>query len=186
MVRAFIAIDIGSNKMIASLLEELEKKSVRLKAVEMESMHITLKFLGDIDRKQLETVSKGMEVLEDFEAFSVSMEEVGAFPSVKRPRVIWIGIRDRGILKRVWGEIENAAESAGIERDDRVFSPHITLARIKDPKNSWKLRDFMEKHRNDSFGDIKVEEIKLKKSVLTPHGPIYSDIFTVKLKNNVV
>ncbi len=182
MVRAFIAVEVRADRRLASLLEELKKQSVRLKAVEAGNIHLTLKFLGEIDDEQVKRISEDMAFLGDIWVFSVFMNGIGAFPSVKRPRVIWIGINESGTLRRIWAEIEDISERAGIKRDIQDFSPHITLARVKDFKNSWKVGDFIEKHREDSFGELPIEEIKLKKSVLTRQGPIYSDILTVKLK----
>ncbi len=181
-MRAFIAIEIEFDDSISSLMRKISRAGVKVKAVEKENMHLTLKFLGEIDEEQVKMISEGMKSLESYSEFSINLHGVGAFPSSSRPKVIWIGVDYPDVLEDIWKSIEDISEKAGIERERRGFSPHITLARVKDHRNAWRLRDLIDEHRDDDFGERKVVEIKLKESVLTPSGPIYSDVFSVRLR----
>ncbi len=184
MVRAFVAVEIEPTQEILSILSEIDGLGLRIKTVERESMHLTLKFLGEIDERVVKKISEGMRSLEKYPSFSMHLEGVGAFPSERRAKVIWIGIERSERLKDIWKEIENIAENCGIAREKRDFSPHLTLGRVKDPRDSGRVRKVLEAHRDEDFGAFDVKEIKLKKSVLTPQGPIYSDISVVELKGN--
>lgn len=181
-MRGFIAIEIEPDSSILSLMRDISRSGVKVKAVEKENMHLTLKFLGEIDEEQVEMISEGMRSLDKYVSFSINLHRVGAFPSNSRPKVIWVGVDYPDVLEDIWRNIEDISEKAGIERERRGFSPHITLARVKDNRNAWRLRDLIDEHRNDDFGERRVMEIKLKESVLTPSGPIYSDVLSVRLR----
>lgn len=180
-MRSFIAIEIDPDKRMLRAIKEMKSLGTKIKAVEIENIHLTLKFLGEIDERQVESISKDMESLSKYEEFNIQLKGVGAFPSVDRPRVIWVGVVYPETLENIWRDVEEIAYRAGIDRESRGFSPHITIGRLKE-RSIGRLRTFMEKYSDAEFGAQRVREIKLKKSDLTPSGPIYSDIFSVKLR----
>ena len=183
-MRAFIAVDIRPDEKILRVIRKMSSQRVRVKAVEEENIHLTLKFLGEIGDAQASEIMGAMESLGSYPAFSIYLRGVGAFPSESRPRTVWIGLEYPETLEKIWRDVEDISERIGVQRERRGFSPHITIGRVKDTKNARRLRDFLKEHEMDDFGERKVEEIKLKKSVLTQSGPIYSDIFKVRLRSD--
>jgi 2'-5' RNA ligase len=181
-MRSFIAIEIEPDNAIAEIMREISESGVRVKMVEKENIHLTLKFLGDISEEQVNVIAEGMKDLRTYSSFSIRLRGIGAFPSEHRPRTIWVGLEYPQVMEEIWEKIEYTSEKAGIEREKRGFSPHITIARVKDQRNTGRLKHIIIEHENDDFGERDIAEIKLKKSVLTQSGPIYSDIFSVKLK----
>lgn len=177
-IRAFAAVEIRPNREIVSLIEELKSLDVRVKTVEPNNMHLTIKFFGNIGEKEVGTISEGMKAFSDMAPFEISLSKVGAFPSRKRPKVIWIGVEKSERLEELWKSMEEISAKAGIPADKREFSPHLTIGRVKGTRNPGELRDFIKAHEDDDFNARQIKEIKLKKSQLTPAGPVYSDIFT--------
>ena len=180
-IRAFIAVEVDAFPGILDFVDELKKSPTRLKAVEPKNMHITLRFLGDIDDDKAEELSKSLRSLESEAVFSFEVSSAGAFPNMKNPKVIWAGIEEGGELSAIRRKVEDICEASGLERDKREFSPHLTLARVKDRKTKG-IRPIIERYRGTYFGTVRVTEVKLKKSVLTPEGPVYSDIASIGLK----
>ena len=127
-------------------------------------MHITLLFLGEVSEEKIERLIKKTEKL-NFKSFEVKIKNTGAFPSEKKPQVFWAGVESSEI-KNLNVEIKKMAEEAGIETEDREFQPHLTLGRIREKCNLEKL---IEENKKE-FGGFKVDEILLKKSVLTSEG----------------
>ncbi len=182
MIRAFIAIEIPVFPGIKEFISDLEGSPVRIKTVEAGNLHITLRFLGDIGEEKADELGDALKRLENEESFSFYVKGAGAFPSVKNPKVVWAGIDDSGRLSEIQRKVEDICESLGLGRDKRSFSPHLTLGRVKE-RNPKGLRPIIERYRDRDFGTVEVMEIKLKKSVLTPRGPIYSDLALVNLRH---
>lgn len=183
MVRAFIAVDIESEetiKNIISLQRELEKFG-KFKIVSPENLHITLKFLGEIDPSKVDLVSEILGRLEA-EGFTIELKGVGCFPSPSRPNVVWIGVTEGyEQLMHIWKFVEDNLSRHGFQRERRGFKPHLTVARVKFIINRQGFRRLVETHRNLKLGKEKVRTVKLKKSTLTPTGPIYSDLYVKTL-----
>jgi len=117
----------------------------------------------------------------DFEPFRVEFVGLGAFPSLRRPRVVWVGISD-GVeeLAKIFGQLEPELFGMGFRPESRGFSPHVTLARalarVRSGRNRQRLVDEVTAHADEAYGGFEVQHIRLKKSVLTPRGPIYSTV----------
>ena len=182
MLRAFIAIEIDAFQGLTDFITDLKRSPTRIKAVEAENLHITLRFLGDIEESKAEELAAALQSLEQHDTFSFEVKGAGAFPSVRNPKVVWAGIEEDGTLSDVQRKVENICENLGLGRDKRDFSPHLTVGRVKD-RNPKGIRPVIEKYRDTRFGTVQVREIKLKKSVLTPQGPIYSDIYAAHLRH---
>jgi 2'-5' RNA ligase len=177
MVRTFIAIDLAPEvrERMKGPQERLAGCRARLTLVSPPAIHITLKFLGEVDEKTLARVREALSAIR-FTPFEVSVGGLMGNPS-SSPRVIWSGVRDEGDCKKVFDLVEEALAPLGIPREKRAYTPHATLARVKrfDPTLLPVLRELA----SEEFGSCPVRCIRLKKSTLTPSGPIYEDILEV-------
>ncbi len=184
-IRSFIAIDIEDPEIVSRIIrvqEEILSSDAKLKPVERQNLHFTLKFLGDVDEARIELVISTMrEVLESFEPFSMHLRGVGAFPRVSRPNVVWIGVDEgRDIFIAMAKELDRSLAKLGFKREKKGFEPHLTVARVKG--YSGDLPEVIRRVSDVDIGIVHVEEIRLKKSTLTPQGPIYETLYSVKLK----
>ncbi|OYT50484.1 RNA 2',3'-cyclic phosphodiesterase [Candidatus Bathyarchaeota archaeon ex4484_135] len=180
--RAFIAIDVEEPSVldrISELQAILAGTKASLKLVERENIHITLWFLGNITPRTAEQINKCLEAVKTG-PFVVELTGVGAFPSPGRPRVIWVGVgRGSDELKAIYEELKPCLRRLGFRPDPKGFTPHVTVARVKF-KTPELVKAIMENSAMN-FGSFRAEEIRLKKSVLTPRGPVYSTVSSVRL-----
>lgn len=179
-MRAFIAIELPKEikDALANLQSQLQSAGADAKWVAPQNLHLTLKFLGEINDKQLEKIAAVLEeTAQRNRPFQLSINSLGAFPTASAPRVIWVGV-DKGEAecKKIAAEIEEKTALAGIPKEEREFSCHITIARVKQLLNQDKLARGI----NQQAGYFKektlrfsVAKITLFKSNLFPKGPIY-------------
>jgi 2'-5' RNA ligase len=187
-MRAFIAIELPES--IRTQLGELNSRlrSTRVKAswVQPDRMHLTLRFLGDITDEQAETLSSLItQACSDVPGFTLTCGGLGAFPNLRRPSVVWAGIGPlEPDLVRVQAASESAARSCGLSAETKPFHPHVTLARIKDPRNAAALVDAI--HATSAFdaGAFDVSHVSLFSSELTPRGAIYTRIREFPMKRD--
>jgi len=184
-LRSFIAIDVEEKTIIEKIIEiekKLQETGALLKLVEPENLHITIKFLGEISEKELPLIKKILEKnAELFEPFEITLEKLGAFPSISHPRVIWVGIsQNKDKVTSLANKISADLERAGFRREERAFHPHITIARVK--RQNSRLKKEITQYQNSVFGRMIINNIRLKKSTLTPQGPIYTTIFEIPIK----
>ncbi|MGC8663096.1 MAG: RNA 2',3'-cyclic phosphodiesterase [Thermoplasmata archaeon] len=165
-MRCFIGIKVPVNDKIINFQNNL-KRNFKIKLVEPQNMHITLKFLGELDDKNLEKIKKAMEKLE-FKRFIVQLLGAGAFPRETNARVIWIGL-----VSNELNELGDTVSTILRDYSDEKFSPHLTLGRLKIPAN---VSGFLSNYRKIDFGSITVNSFEIYKSTLTPQGPIYEKI----------
>jgi len=176
-MRAFISVDIGALPGIVTILDELKNTNADLKIVKPENVHLTLKFLGEIDEKMVDRIAGVMEKsVKDVPPFRIKFRGVGVFPSMDYMRVVWIGLKDAEKLGIIAEQLENGLAAFGFKKEKRRFSPHVTVGRVKSPKNKNMLQNFLKENASKEFGEINVKSIKLKKSVLTSKGPEYSTV----------
>lgn len=178
-MRTFIAIDIPKNlkEKIYNAFNNERKNMKGVKWVEEENLHITLKFLGEIKEEKIKEIEKILdEVSHKFKSFEVSLGQLGGFPDFKNPRVLWIGVLPSEKIEEIFKFVEERVERISIEREERKFHPHITVARIKERKGIY----FERKKFDNKF---KVDNVVLFKSDLRPEGPVYTKIKEVKLKD---
>jgi 2'-5' RNA ligase len=178
-IRSFLAFDIESEavrKKLATVQNLLAQTGADLKLVEPQNIHITVRFLGDITPATAEKIFEAMQQVQ-FTPFNVQIKSLGAFPDLRYPRVVWVGITEGADqLKTVFSQLEPRLRSLGFTPDPKGFSPHLTIARVKTGRNKAQLADFVAKNANYDFGTIKAECLRLKRSDLTPRGPIYSTL----------
>jgi 2'-5' RNA ligase len=152
-----------------------------LKCVEKENIHITLRFLGEIPESMTEKVADLVRTI-SFQSLVLSFEGVGVFPAPSRPSVVWVGIDgDVPSLLNVFSELEKGLSSLGFDKERRPFQPHLTLCRVKSGRNRSQLIDAVKSMEGKHFGQLRVDRIRLKKSVLTRAGPVYSTLAESRL-----
>lgn len=175
-MRCFLCIEIKKPEIISQILqfqEELKPINARIKFVEAENLHFTLKFLGNIETSLIDEIYSVMKNT-PFSAFSMTLEKVGFFTAA-RPRVIWIGIsKGREKLAAITSFLNQNLKDLGFKPEKRKFSPHITIGRIKYLNDRELLNKLVEKWRDQIFGKLEISAFQLKESVLTPKGPVYS------------
>ncbi len=171
-MRCFVAVDVtGELKAEIIKLRDEMYQFVIGKVVEEENLHFTLKFLGEITEAQTDTVKIALEnVAGDFRPFDVELAGTGAFPNKNYVKVLWVGAPKLFNLQEAV-----CAALPGVSQDHDII-PHLTLARVKNIQDKDKLAAFMKKYRNVVFGSMQVSNIKLKRSILKPTGPVYEDL----------
>lgn len=177
MIRTFIAVELPER-----FVPEIEKIESMLdtpgiKLVEPKHVHITMKFLGDIPEDKVEHIASALSQV-NCKPFEAMVKGVGVFPKPAYIRVIWLGAE--GNFEALHSEVERVLAPFGFEKDDR-FSPHATLARVKMLKEKAALLEKIKKLENVDLGAMNVESLTLKKSTLTPQGPIYETLREIKL-----
>ncbi|MDH5447653.1 MAG: RNA 2',3'-cyclic phosphodiesterase [Candidatus Bathyarchaeota archaeon] len=178
-IRSFIAFDITSEEILKRLSEaqeKLVKTGADFKLVKPENIHITMRFLGNIQPNMVDRIHSEMEKVA-FTPFDVEIRGIGAFPNLKYTRVVWAGIQKGAEkLEDIFNQLEPRLQELGFRPDKKGFSLHITIARIRTGRNKAELIRCVNELTSYEFGILKVNCLKLKKSVLTPKGPIYSTL----------
>jgi 2'-5' RNA ligase len=178
MVRTFVALELSKDiqDQLAFAQETIRGCKARLTFVDPKNIHITAKFLGEVDEKTLQKVMNALRSV-TFSSFPVTAGTV-TVNNPKRPHTVWCAIDDTGQGERLFNLIEDALVPLGFERDTRRFTPHATLARVKSPHPS--LFSALDSLKDKSFGSCTICGITLKKSTLLPQGPVYEDLLEVK------
>lgn len=177
-LRAFLAIDIDEDlkAKIYKVIKEFKQIDANIKYVDLENLHLTLKFFGDIDTEGIDLLSsKISNVVNDFDSFKIKIKGCGAFPNTKRIKVIWLGLEDDEIVKKLHDELDKEFVKLGFDKDKK-FSSHLTIGRMKSAKGKNKVKSTIEEFSDVEIGEMSVDKIILKKSTLTPQGPIYEDL----------
>lgn len=184
MDRCFIAVDIDEPRLKAALRRaqaDIVATGADVKAVEEENIHITLKFLGEIPEDRTARVAELVKGIA-FKPFILDFKGIGVFPSSSRPSVVWAGVTgNTSEMLAVFTELEKGLTALGFEPERRPFQPHLTLCRVRGGHNRAQLAEAVEAMADEEFGSQTVKHIRLKKSVLTRSGPIYSNIAESKL-----
>jgi RNA 2',3'-cyclic 3'-phosphodiesterase len=177
-MRAFVALEVP-DQVLDSLFRfqgELSNTGADLRLVERENLHFTVKFLGEISEAQASEACSKLSKLQ-LRKMNIQVRGAGAFPSASRARVVWAGVAHENVqqVSSLAAEVISALEGIG-ERDDRSFQAHVTLGRVRSPRNLRELGDLLARNHDRVFGVAELTEVKLKSSVLTPSGPVYSDV----------
>jgi len=181
-VRAFIAVDLEREERIEDFAAALRRAEPTLKVVDPSLIHVTLKFLGDTDEKLLPSIAEVMrDAARGVPPFTVSFRGAGAFPSKNRIRVVWVGMNDTLPMATIAGRLDEGLEKLGIAREARPFAPHLTVARTRSEAPNPVVRQLIESHADEDFGQQEVRAVRLKKSVLTECGPRYTTLDEVLL-----
>ena len=188
-MRTFIAIELDKDikEKIALIQQQLKQTNANVKWVKPENIHLTLKFLGEVNEEQL---NKTKNILQDSikekRSFDMVISELGAFPKLESPRVIWIGIKNgvENVLD-ITSILEGELSRIDFPKEKRPFSGHITIGRVRSNKNRSELIEAVNKFNKEEQKEFSqtVKSIVLFKSTLTPKGPIYEALFTAIFKN---
>ncbi len=182
-IRGFLAIDLDDElkPKINKIIREFKQIDANIKYVDLQNLHFTLKFFGDIDTEGIDLISQKIEnVIKDFNSFTIKIKGCGAFPNKNRIKVIWVGLDEDEILKDLHDKLDKEFNSIGFDLD-RKFSSHLTIGRMKSAKGKNKVKNTIETYNNIDIGTMEVNLITLKKSTLTPSGPIYEDLLEFRL-----
>lgn len=186
MIRTFIAIDTPPEvkEKLAEIQEKLAETGAEVRWESKEKFHLTLKFLGGVEETKLKSLTDHLkERLKKFSPFNISYLDLGCFPSVNRPRVVWIGVENEdGSLGKIQEVIEEVTAGLGFDREERPFHAHITLGRVKGPRNQEALIAELA-HLSIAAHPTLVEEILCKKSELRPTGSVYTVLERFPLTN---
>lgn len=183
-MRLFIAVDLPKSlKELLFLLCEQKKVIEGVNIVSKENLHITLKFLGEVSELMIPDISNKLrEIANDFDPFVLKITHTGVFPNLNFPKVVWIGMEKELTIIKLANTIDEKLESLGFKREEKEFKSHITLARVKEPRNGRYFFDLVNRRFRElsiSHKDFKtslkfeVKEFVLMKSTLTPKGSIY-------------
>ena len=182
-IRAFLAIDLDDDlkPKIHKIIKEFKQIDADIKYVDLQNLHFTLKFFGDIDTEGIDLISSKIEnVIKDFDSFNIKIKGCGAFPNANRIKVIWVGLDEDEILKDLHDRLDKEFNSIGFDLDKK-FSSHLTIGRMKSAKGKADVKKTIETNKTVDIGTMEVNTIILKKSTLIPSGPIYEDLIEYRL-----
>ncbi|MGA3207788.1 MAG: RNA 2',3'-cyclic phosphodiesterase [Syntrophales bacterium] len=180
-IRAFLAIDPPEEIFdeIIKIQEHL-RKAIQgdIRWVRPEGIHLTLKFFGYVYESDIVNISNVVENnVAAMKALMLNVRNLGAFPSVNRPRVLWLGIDgDTDALINLQAEIDTRLQDYGFKKEERPFRPHLTLARIKESKGLVGLAETVKKNEGYTAGSFTISGLTLFKSDLKPTGAIYTKL----------
>ncbi|MDD5653088.1 MAG: RNA 2',3'-cyclic phosphodiesterase [Candidatus Omnitrophica bacterium] len=189
-MRTFIAIELPKEIKLelAKLQEYLKQSGADVKWVAPENIHLTLKFLGERDDKKIKEIELiAEEIAKNHAGFEISLSSLGTFPGTNYPRVVWIGITQGAEqTEKIAAELEERIAKIGIPKEERGFSAHITIGRVKSNLNKEKLIQELSSTQLMAGKNLKFKagQITLFKSTLTPRGPIYEILKTANLTNS--
>jgi len=177
-VRSFIAVNLNPKikEYLTSLQNILNIPESKIKWVEKNNLHLTMKFLGDISLEQTELVKLILkEITSRYSPFIIRLSStIGTFPTYKMPRIIWIGIKeDANQLNELYNSIEVMLYKEGFSRENKEFSSHITIGRVKFIRDMTNFIQILKRIEVNNFTQ-EVDSIDLMESKLTPNGPIYN------------
>jgi RNA 2',3'-cyclic 3'-phosphodiesterase len=182
-MRTFIAIELPQDikGAISRMQAKLKASGADVKWVAPSNMHLTLKFLGEIDDKTKDGICGLLkEIASNTPPFTVKLGGLDAFPDLRAPRIIWVGLaQGHDQTKAIADQLENNLEKFGISKETKPFSSHITIGRVRSQKNMGHLtRNLSEMETNvtKKTGEFQAGKITLFKSTLLPHGPVYGII----------
>jgi len=189
LLRTFIAVEIPSaiHQAILRKTDPLRKAlgTAIIRWVPVENIHLTLKFLGDVAPANVDVLTQLLDVeAGTVDPFDIQIGGLGSFPSLKRPRVLFVGVQAPAGLEALYRRIESASARLGYPSEERGFSPHLTLGRVKQEASAsdqQKIRRNLEELKIDSLGTARVDSVHLYKSELKPNGSVYTRLGSASL-----
>ena len=189
-IRTFIALDFP-----LSILDSIEQQTHRLRQtlgeeairwVPTHNLHLTLKFLGNVPVSHLEFIKQMLsQVAESTPQFDMQIGGIGSFPNSNRPRVLWVGIHAPATLATLQKAIEDGTSRLGYEKEERSFSPHLTLGRVRqgiDAKELQKISNAISSIQLGKIGTARVDSVHLYQSDLNSAGSVYTKLFSTPLR----
>ena len=184
-MRAFIAVELspGIKEALVRLSEELERSSRSIRRVAPENMHLTVRFLGDVEPSDVPAVEEAMRrACDGAESFSIELCGAGVFPDLRWPRVIYAGVSgDGGMLARLHDALEEGLRGLAVKPAEKRFHPHVTVGRVKPDRSAGRLGERMESFREWRGGIQPVAAWSLFGSVLSREGPTHTRLLEIPL-----
>ena len=191
LLRAFIAVELPLEirQTVCNTTSKLRNEiGALVRWVPIENMHLTLKFLGDVSPPNVELLSQMLRAEMDlFNCFDLRLNGLGSFPNLKRPRVIYIGIQAPAGLEALQRGIESASRRLGYGSEERGFSPHLTIGRVKQNVTATEqqtIRRALAGTKIDALGIARVNSVELFKSDLKPTGSVYTRLYSASLRKS--
>jgi len=181
-MRVFIAVELPDEirKGLEEVERDLRSHAESAKWVAPESIHVTLKFLGEVPNKRIDGIHDALAGL-SWKPFIIKVQGIGFFPGARSPRVIWAGM-EAPTMARLAEELDARMERMGFEKERRAFRPHITLARARDNRLDSSLVTAAAKYAERPFGSFEVDRLFLFQSTLKPTGAVYHKLKEYLLK----
>lgn len=177
-IRSFLAIELDEELVpkIIDVQKEFKKTNANIKYVPSENMHFTLKFFGNIDIDMVEDIASAVEkVIKNYSSFDLNIKNCGCFPNKNVIKVLWLGLEEGSPIANLQKDLDREFKKLGFKKEKNFIS-HLTIGRVKSPKNKKDIRNTIEKLEDIEIGQFTVSKICLKKSTLTSQGPIYENI----------
>jgi 2'-5' RNA ligase len=185
-MRTFIAIEVPdeTRKEMIEAQRRLKGSGVEASWLRPEGIHLTLKFLGEVPETRITEIMNGIRnSVQEIAPFRLGIGGIGTFPGPKNARVVWIGLSgDTETLKRLQAGVEDAMARLGLKRDDRPFTPHLTIGRIRYIRSRDRWLKTLEEIRDVKLPGFDVTSIRLMKSELKPSGAVYTELGRVELR----
>ena len=185
-MRTFVAIELPAEikDQIAAVQQELKKTSAQVSWVKPGNIHVTLKFLGEVEESKITKVFSAAQAgCKGIKKFRIGLKGLGGFPNLKRPRVIWVGTASgEKELMELQSKVEQELEKNDFPREERKFTPHFTIGRIKIPKGVEKLSEAVEK-TEFAAPEFEVKEVVVMQSQLHPAGAVYTPLKKIGLES---
>jgi 2'-5' RNA ligase len=186
-IRTFIGVDFGKaiRDRAVALQKLLANTGTDVKWVEPENLHVTLLFLGEVDDREVPHVCRiASECTTTKASFPMSIETLGCFPNARRPRTIWVGVGEGAQpLCALHDDLEIPLAELGYRREERRYTPHATLGRVRGDSSTGTLARVLSEQANWKGGETLVREIRIMASELTPRGPVYTVLGRAALRS---
>jgi len=184
-IRAFIAIELPEKIIddIGKVQKSLQSYGFKVRWVRPQNIHLTLKFLGNIQKAEAGKVERALfESAEGIAPLTITVKGVGTFPSIKRPRVIWVGVAGQlDELRKFQKTLDDKLAATGFPKEKRTFKGHLTLGRVKDRIDPRRLLNALEEFSQFESAPFVVDRVVLFKSALKPTGAVYSKLVETSL-----
>jgi len=185
-MRCFIAIPLPEDihKELSKIQSQLKETEADVKWVETGNIHLTLKFLGEVDQTKIKTIFQQLkELISKYTRFETCMGKPGTFPTLLNPRVIWIDLnKNEDTINDLQKKIEEILQPFGFEKETRSFHPHLTLGRVRSKKNIQKLTETIKSFSSPQSRPFTIDKIVLFQSILKPQGAEYTALDEFQLK----
>lgn len=186
-MRLFVAVNFPDEikQALGAFIKGIRQHPVDVKWVEVENLHLTVQFLGNVPEDQVSAIVDALNRSRTgVNPFYLSLSGVGVFPSIEQPRVLWVGVSgETDFLSRLHRQVQKELEQLGFESEKRRFSPHLTLARVRSPQGFSAVMERAEQlaGKQGKFGTAKIVSLDLMQSELEPKGPKYSFLTRIPL-----
>lgn len=184
-IRTFIAVDPGKSirERLILLQQKLMRAGTEVKWVEADNLHVTLLFLGEVENREIASVCKVVQqTAGEMPAFSMSVEGVGCFPNERRPRILWAGVGEGAqALVDLHAALEEPLQELGYRREERRYTPHLTLGRVKSDRPVADLAESLARNAGWKAGEVDISHLLVMSSELKSNGPEYTVLARARL-----